>query len=470
MTSSSAYQLPDGDSVFLAMETDVSKAHIGSLTLLDPSSSPDFSFAGFVDHVGKRLELVPRFTWKLKEVPLGFDNPYWVENPDFDYRKHIHRIAVPSPGSVQELAKLASYLHEQPLDRSRSLWELWFIEGVADGKCALYMKVHHCLMDGASGAGLSEVLADLTPDADRPMVVPEVYDEATPREPTSWELLRNGLRNDSNRRRALVGHLGRGLKEMALEALGQSEAPLVDEVPRVSFNGQLSKRRGLAYASLPLEKVKDLKKHFDVKVNDVVLAVVSSALRRYLRDRDELPEQPLVVMCPVSTRAADDAKLENQITQMSLPIATDEGDPIARLAEIHANSNRAKEEVKAGSFDILNAMGESLSPGLMSMLVGAADLAGDSGPLPGNFVVSNVRATPVPLYLAGARVDTLMPMSVLATGQGLNVTVVSYCDKIDIGLTVDPEMVPDAWHLAEYFPAALDELESAAEGVVHRAR
>lgn len=470
MPSPSAYQLPDGDAVFLAMETEASKAHIGSLTLLDTTSAPDFSFARLVDHVGERLQLVPRFTWKLKEVPFGIDNPYWVENQDFDFRKHIHRIAVPSPGTVRELTELASYLHEQPLDRSRSLWELWLIEGLADGKCAIYMKVHHCLMDGASGVGLGDVIADLTPNAEGPPIIPDAYDEPTPREPTTWELVRNGLRNGNARRRALAGHLGRGVVEMAREALGRAEAPLVGEVPRVSFNGQIGKRRGLASTSLSLETVKDLKKHFDVTVNDVMLEVVSSALRRYLRDRDELPEQPLVAMCPVSTRSDGDVKLENQITQMNVPIATDLADPIERLAEIHESSTRAKKEVEEGSFDIMKAMSESLSPAMMSLMVRGADLVGEAGPLPGNFVLSNVRATPIPLYLAGAKVESLMPMSVLSVGQGLNVTVVSYCDKIDIGLTVDPELVDDPWQLVEYFQAALDELESAAEGVVHRAR
>lgn len=470
MPSSSAYQLPDADSVFLSMETDAAKAHIGSLTTLDPAGREDFGYERFVEHVGERLALVPRFSWKLQEVPLGLDNPYWVENEDFDFRKHIHRIAVPSPGGMREVTELAGYLHSQPLDRSRSLWEVWFIEGLEGGKCALYMKMHHCLMDGTSGAGLGDVIADLTPDADGPPMVPEQYSEETPREPTTWELMRNGIQNSRARRRSLLGHLGGGLKEMALEALGQAEAPLIGEVPRTFFNGTLGKRRGLASTSLPLETVKDLKKHFDVTVNDVVLEVVASAMRRYLRDRSELPEQPLVAMCPVSLRAEGEGKLENQITQMDVPVATDVADPIERLKAISSATTRAKKELEKGGLDIMHALGESFAPGMMSLVMRAADLAGEAGPLPGNFVVSNVRATPMPLYLAGAKVESLMPMSVLATGQGLNVTVVSYCDKIDIGLTVDPDMVPDAWRLVEQFPAALAELESAAEGVVHRAR
>ncbi len=470
MPSSSAYQLPDADSLFLSMETEAAKSHIGSLTTLDPSQCADFSYEKFVGHVGERLSLVPRFSWKLQEVPLGLDNPYWVANEDFDYRKHIHRIAVPSPGGTREVSELAGFLHSQPLDRSRSLWEVWFIEGLEGGKCALYMKMHHCLMDGTSGAGLGDVIADLTPDADGPPIVPDAFVEPTPREPSSWERLSNAVRNSSSRRRSLLGHLGGGLKNMALEAVGQAEPPLVGEVPRTFFNGTIGKRRGLASTSLPLETVKDLKKHFDVTLNDVVLEVVGSAMRRYLRERGELPEQPLVAMCPMSMRKEGDTKLENQISQIDVPIATNLADPMERLQAIHDATTRAKEEVEDGGADLMHAIGESFAPGMLSLVVRAADLVGDAGPLPGNFVVSNVRATPMPLYLAGAKVESLMPMSVLSVGQGINVTVVSYCDKIDIGLTYDPDLVSDAWRLVENFNAALAELESAAEGVVHRAR
>jgi WS/DGAT/MGAT family acyltransferase len=440
------------------------------LTVLDPGSRPGFGYDSLVEHVASRIELVPRFTWKLKQMPLGLDRPYWVENPDFEVRKHIQRVGVPSPGGLRELTELAGHLHAQPLDRSRSLWEMWLIEGLEGGRCALYIKLHHCLMDGASGAGLGEVLADFTPDAEGPVLVPDSFDEETPREPTRLELLRNGLRNDRDRRRKLVGHLRLGLGELIRGARRARDESEPTQVPRTFFNAPVGRRRGLASASLPLEPVKGLKKHFNVTLNDVVLAIVSSAMRRYLRERGELPEQPLVAMCPISTRSAEDTKLENQITQMNVPIATHLDDPIDRLTEINEATIEAKRQVEEGHFDIMKAIGETLSPALVGLVVKGADLAGDAGPLPGNFVVSNVRGTPMPLYLGGARVESLMPMSLLCSGQGLNVTVVSYCDKIDIGLTVDPELVPDAWRLAEHFPAALEELESAAEGVVHRAR
>ena len=166
--------------------------------------------------------------------------------------------------------------------------------------------------------------------------------------------------------------------------------------------------------------------------------------------------------------ASTDCKF--RITSMAVSLATDVADPVESLRAIHESSRIAKRGVSSGSFDWIAAVGESLVPAAAQLLVRAGDLAADAAPLPGNFVVSNVRSAPVPLYMGGARVESMMPMSLLAVGQGLNVTVVSYCDRVDIGILVDPELVSDPAALAEQFPLALEELELAAEGVIHRAR
>jgi WS/DGAT/MGAT family acyltransferase len=406
---------------------------------------------------------VPRFGWKIHSVPMDLDRPYWVEAEGFDHRDHVIRTAVPAPGNMQQVAALAGRLHAQPLDRSRPLWEIWCIEGLEGGRFAIYMKSHHCLVDGAGGAGLAEVLADLTPDAAGPPMLPAGYHESPPAPPGALDALVRSARNTAKRRERMLHHLQRGLRQLA--------APSGDGVgvERRSFNRNISRRRAVAGTSFDFERIRDLTKHFDVKVNDVVLELVGSAVRRWLRDRGETSEHPLVAMCPVSTRG-DQEGLGNQITSMAVSLATNLGDPVERLHTIHDNAKRAKQGVSNGSFDWMAALGESLSPAVAKLLMGAADFAGDTGPLPANFVVSNVRSTPMPLYLAGARIESMMPLSMLATGQGLNVTVVSYCDRIDVGIIVDPELVPDPWELAACFPIALDELEAAAEGVVHRAR
>ena len=365
---------------------------------------------------------------------------------------------------MQQVTALASRLHAQPLDRSRPLWEVWCIEGLEGGRVGVYLKTHHCLVDGAGGTGLAEVLADLGPDASSLPIVPEAFREAPPTAPGAVEIVTRAVRNGAERPLRLVEHLGRALRDLV--ASRSEEATAV--VERLSFNRTVGRRRAFATNSLELERVRDLKKHFDVKLNDVVLAIVGSAVHHWLRDRNELPEHPLVAMCPVSTRAGAEG-LGNQITSMAVSLETDRPDPINRLRAIHELSQRAKEAVSRGSFDWIATLGESLVPAAAALMVRLSDLAGDASPLPANFVVSNVRATPMPLYMNGARIDSMMPMSMLAVGQGLNVTVVSYCDRIDVGIIVDPELIPDPWALAEYFPLALEELELAAEGVIHRA-
>jgi diacylglycerol O-acyltransferase len=459
-------QLSDADAIFLSMETPAAGGHVGALMLLEPPDAGGMDFERLRAHIVSRVALVPRFGWKLKTIPLGADRPYWVEAQEFDPREHIIRTAIPSPGTMQQLTALVGRLHAQPMDRSRPLWEVWCIEGLEGGRIAIYQKTHHCLVDGAGGTGLAEVLADLTPDASSPPIVPDGYNEAAPTPPSSMQLATRALGNAVNRPSRLVSHLGRGVRQWLGEIRERADDAGVE---RLSFNRNISRKRSLATTSIELERVLDLKKHFDVKVNDVVLELVGSAVNRWLREQGRESDRPIFAMCPISTRSGDNG-LGNQITNMTVSLATDLADPAARLRQIHQNSTAAKAGVEKGSFDWMAIMGESLAPGAAEWIMKAADLAGDLGPLPGNFVVSNVRATPVPLYIAGARIVSIMPLSILTVGQGLNFTVVSYCGHIDVGILVDPELVPDPWTLAEHLSTALEELETAAEGVVHQAR
>ena len=472
-TETSVKQLPDGDAVFLSTETDTAWGHIGGMSILDPTGVADFGFEKLVRAIEQRLVHVPRFRWKLLEMPLGLDRPYWVECEDFDVRKHVHRIAVPAPGTMKELGELAGHLFARPLDRSRPLWEFWYIEGLADGKVAMFMKNHHCLMDGQAGVGLAEVLTDLSPTATAPPIVPDVMKEGIPAVPSALEIATNVARNAVGRQFKRVEHIGRGLRAVASSwwtTRDEFAPPAWSDVPPLPFNKLVGMRRSFACASLDLEELKEVKKHFDVTLNDVVLEVVGGALRRWLRAKDALPEKPIVAMCPVSLRKEGDQTLSNQITMMPVSLATDLGDPADRLRRIAKNSQRSKESVKEGSFDILAAMSESLAPGLVNLVTRAASLSSDNVPLPGNLVISNVRGTPIPLYTAGARIESMYPMSVLQAGQGLNATVVSYMNKMEFGFTVDPDLVPDVHELCEQIYRSFEELQAAAEGVVHRAR
>ncbi len=466
------HQLADGDAIFVAVESDRAPSHIGGLTIIDGRDVDGFGFERMVARIEDRISLVPRFGWKLLEVPFGLDRPYFVEDADFVPRSHIHRIALAGDGTLRDLHDMAGLLHARPLDRSRPLWEAWWIEGLADGRVAMLIKMHHCLLDGEGGVGLAEILMDLTPDADQPLIPVEMQEHA-PAAPAANEIVARAAKNAITRSGKLFDHGVSALKSLGEQWLGDPStryAPRSAEVPRAEFNEGVGPRRGFASASVSLESVRELKKHFDVTVNDVLLELVGASLRRSMRERGALPQDSLVACCPVSRREAGDKTLDNQIGTMSVSIATHLADPAQRLKSIHRSAAHAKRKVSRGGFDLMSAVGEVLSPNAIQWLMSASGLALDYVPLPGNFVFSNVRGLPVPVYMAGAKVDAMYPMSILQVGNGLNVTAVSYMDRIDFGFLVDPDLVEDAQAIADGIPVALEALEAAAQGVVHAAR
>lgn len=466
------HQLGDGDAIFLAIESDTAPSHIGGLTVIDGRDNPAFGFEALVARIEERIKLVPRFTWKIQHVPFGADRPYFVEDERFDARAHVNRVAVPGRGTMRDLTDLAGLLHARPLDRARPLWEAWWIEGLEDGRVAMLLKMHHCLLDGQAGIGLAEILMDLAPDADAP-IIPTAMCEPSPEAPDLVEVTRRAALNAAVRPRKLLGHALQVAREAADRLVSNPRAPRtpgLGDVPRVHFNDVIGPRRAFAFSSVSLEAVREVKKHFDVTVNDVLLELVGSTLRRNLREGGQLPAESLVACCPVSNRSAGDKSLDNQLATMPISMATHLADPAKRLREIHRNTSHAKGEVTSGRFDVLTAVGEVLAPMAVEWVVKGGAKMLDRVPLPANLVFSNVRGLPVPVYMAGGRVDAMYPMSLLQLGNGLNVTAVSYMDRIDFGFLVDPDLVRDPWKLAEGIPAALEALQTAAAGVVHEAR
>lgn len=456
-------QLPGADSVFLSLETPNAPAHVGGITILDTSETPDFSFEKLLATIDERIRLEPRFTRKLRELPLGLDRPYLVDDPDFDVSRHVHRIGVPAPGGLRELTELASYLHSRALDRDRPLWEMWFIEGVEGGRCALLMKSHHCLMDGMAGAGLGEMLCDLEADPPARAPAPDIPLE----DERSYGNLEIGLRaavHLAQSPRKMLGFGARMLRQtagMLLSSRHEGSPPLPMFVPTTRFNGDVGPRRAFACASVSLDDVKTVKKHYEVTVNDVMLALTGSALRAYLEPLGELPDESLVAVVAVSKRSQGDVEIGNQISMVPCVWATDEPDPVERLLKIHRNSKISKELSANYDADMTVGMGESMPPGLANLLMRAASAGLATAVAPGNVVVSNVRGTPVPLYVAGARIETMYPLSILAPSQRLNITVVSYMGKVDVGFIVDADVVDDIWSLTEEVPKALQALLDA---------
>ena len=456
-------QLSDGDAVFVSMETDEAPSHIAALTLLDPSTSSSFGFERFLENLSERIDLVPRFKWKLREVPLGLDRAYWVEDPRFAASKHVQRAAVPAPGDRAALARLAGFLHARALDRSRPLWECWWIEGMEDGRIAILMKIHHCLMDGQSGIGLTEVLMDLSPEPEGRVSPSEDMREAPPRSPLIWEVARGAVENGIRRQGRLAMHAVRAARDY-FQNFSETGTPSPGyKIPRVSFNRRLSRDREFAFTTLPLRRLRDTKKHFDVKMNDVLLEIVSSTVRRGLRQLGDLPTASLVALCPISLREPGDQSFGNKITSMPVTMATNLADPCERLAIIHASAERAKQRAREGAFEYITALAESLAPGALRFVMQAAHGVSDYAPIPANFVFSNIRGLPIPTYMAGARVEELYPMSMLQVANGLNVTAVTHDDQVDFGFLVDPKLIPDPWIFADGVQGALEELEAAVQ-------
>jgi len=455
------------DALFLSLETPNWHQHVGGLTIIDPEGRT-ITYEKMVANLTDRVRYAPKFTWKLKEMPLSFERPVWVDDEDFDIRRHVRRIAVPSPGGAKEIGEVAGSIMSTQLDRRRPLWELWFIEGLEGGKVAILLKYHHCLADGVAGASLASALLDLEPEpAGSLLPLPSPEEASAGSAPSDLELLARSLRPDIRRPLRVARYMSalatKGVTAITrIHSDGENRAIL--RAPKTPFNAPIGPRRELAFSSVALEDLKSLKKLHDVKVNDVVLAVTAGALRRYLEKHDALPDAPLVTAVPVSTRAKGDTSLDNQISNMFVSLATDIADPVERLQAIRKSTQSAKAMSKAIGARDIQSIGEVASP----LILGAAVRAiyrtqlMSGIPLRINTVVSNVPGPSVPLYMCGGRVVAVFPSSVILEGMGLNVTVFSYIDRLDFGLQVDPDLVPDVWLIAEEIPVALAELMEAS--------
>ena len=460
-------RLSGTDALFLNMETRYWHQHVGGLSILDTSGAPDFGYEKLVEMLEDRLVYAPKFTWKLKEVPIGLDRPVWVDDPHFDVRRHVRRIGVPEPAGPREIAEIAGEILSYQLDRRRPLWEMWLLEGIPGDRAAMLLKYHHCLLDGVSGASLATVIMDVEPDPPHDRDRPPVPPRSAGQEPSDWGLVARALLPGASTPARMLRYgsqlIGRSIAAAQFARHG-GEVPDLTGVPRTSFNAEIGPHRALSFASVSLADVRAIGKHQEVKVNDVVLALCSGALRRYLANRDELPTQSLVSGVPVSTRAEGDTAMDNQIATMQVSLASHIDDPLERLAAIHRSSQSAKEMTDAVRARHIQSIGETAPPLLLNLAIRTAASTHLMNRLPTatNLLVSNVPGPPVPLYAAGAKVIGIYSTSVILEGMGLNITLFSYEDRMDFGLHMDPDLVDDPWELAEGIPMALEELMAAA--------
>lgn len=465
-------QLSREDVMFVAGETDTIYQHVGAVMVLDPGDRREFDFEHFRQHCIERVSLIPHFRWKLHSVALGLDRPYWVEDEKFSFDHHIKHIALPSPGDKATLCEMAAHLYCKHLDRNRPLWEIWLIEGLEGGKVAYLQKFHHCMMDGEGAFKMIETICDFEPDPTQPKTVDKAIGEAragkvptyAESSSTAW---RHFARLPGEATRSVVDILRpKILEQFVWPRKPKEERPVV---PVVSFNGAISSDRAMTFAVLPMDQMKAVKQHFKVSLNDVVLALVSTAVRNYLLRHSELPEQPLRTNIPVSIRSGDDDQFSNKVTNTTVTLATDLDDPVERLQAIHAESERAKALAHSGAVGMIE-MFQMMPPIMVSTLM--ESLPDDQAPqmLGANLIVSNVRGSPVPMYIAGARVENMCPMSILTAGMGINCTCISYAEGMDFGIVVEPDLVPHQEDLAEELQRAMDQYHALCRPKVRSKR
>ncbi len=464
----SGYQRLSGlDASFLYLETPAQPLHVCSVLELDAATIPDgYTFDRLRAELGVRVQAMPEFREKLADSPLNLDHPVWVEDEDFDVERHVHRIGLPAPGGRNELAEICGHIAALPLDRTRPLWEMWVIENIAGtdphdgGRLAVLTKVHHAAVDGVTGANLMSQLCTTEPDAPAPEPVAgvgtaselEIAARGAIKFVTRPLKLANVLPDTAT---TIIDTVRRAAKGLTMAA------PFA--APKTAFNANITAHRNVAFAQLDLEDIKVVKNRYNVKVNDVVLALVSGVLRRYLSDRDALPEATLVGMCPVSVHGRSDRPGRNQVSGMFTKLGTDIEDPAERLRAIADASSVAKQHSSAISASLLQDWTQFAAPAVfgVAMRVYAASKLTEAKPVH-NLVISNVPGPQIPLYFLGAEVKAMYPLGPLFHGSGLNITVTSLNGGLDVGLISCPELIPDLWDMADDFAVELADLVAAA--------
>src|ERR1700742_1122321 len=441
------------DASCLYLETAKQPLHVCSILELDTSTMPGgYTFDRLRDALGLRIKAMPQFREKLADSRLNLDHPVWVDDKDFDVDRHLHRIGLPSPGGRHELAEICGHIASLPLDRSRPLWETWVIENVAGTDA-------HAGGDGVTGANLMSQLCSTEPDAPAPDPVDGVGDAS------GLEIALSGAVKFATRPLKLVNVVPTTLSSV-VDTVKRARSGLAMAAPfaapKTAFNANVTGHRNIAFAQLDLEDIKTVKNHFGVKVNDVVMALVSGVLRKFLADRGELPDNSLVAMVPVSVHEKSDRPGRNQVSGMFSKLETQIEDPAERLKSIAEANSVAKQHSSAIGATLLQDWTQFAAPAVfgVAMRVYAASRLTAAKPVH-NLVISNVPGPQVPLYFVGCEVKAMYPLGPLFHGSGLNITVMSLNGKLDVGIVSCPELLPDLWDMADDFEVALGELLDA---------
>ncbi len=467
-----AVERMDGvDAGFLYLETPAVHMHTLKIAILDPDEH--LNFDSFVNGTLARLRRLPPMRRRIVTIPFGLNHPMWVTLNRINPKRHMFRHRVPGDGTMRDLEVLIGRIASTQIDRRFPLWELHYCEGLADGRVAIVGKMHHALADGAAANALLGNVTDVRSAAVPP--APDDVFESTDKIPGRLWLMKRGLLDAVLQivlLPSLILRTARGLLAAGrYRRRSGKDVPLpVLHAPRTSFNKSLTAARSFATVTLPFGEVRRIRAQQEgVTVNDVVLAVVSGALRRWLAAHDEHPSRSLTAGVPIGADLSGAAPRlgGNRISNMFTTLATDIDDPIERLLHISRTSSSAKQIQRHMGLELMTDWGQFMPPIVLPIVVRAySRTKGASLHAPAfNATVSNVPGPREPVSIGGARLSDVFSVGPLADGIGLNVTVWSYVSKLNFSLLACSDLLPDVEVLASYFPEALAELDLEPEVV-----
>ncbi len=501
---SDAKKLSSMDASFLYLETPEMPMHVGSMAIfrLPENYKGDF-FEDFKAMIGSRLHVAPILKARLEKAPLDIDHPSWVEDDQFDIDRHIFRGSLPAPHDRATLERIVGWMHAKLLNRARPLWEFYVFEGMKDNEIGLYSKMHHACIDGGAGAALTNMIYDVTP-------VPRVVEKPIPQakvgqEPRdiaanfidsyrqlwtqpfdasaakSLELPRSGKSDlgsilfdnamfQIESAVKFAGSVPSVLKSVS-EVIGKVSDPKSrDSIasmvsPSTILNKSISSERSFAGVSIPLSQAKAVAKQAGGKLNDVVLAISSGVVRRYLLERGALPAKSMTAAVPISLREEGNTDANNQVFGMICGIATNIEDPKARLEAIIAQSTKSKEmshplRALMPQVSNLSMLGAPIMVQILALLYSRSSLS-DVLPPAANITVSNVPGPRQTLYAAGAELLHIFPVSISTHGIALNITVQSYRDQLDFGFIAGANIIPHVQVLCDMLPGEFAALQAA---------
>ncbi|MEM8501039.1 MAG: wax ester/triacylglycerol synthase family O-acyltransferase [Pseudomonadota bacterium] len=470
-------QLGTLDSAFINLENSATPQHVGGLGIYDPSSAPG-GFVRFKEVLAsfeQRLNKLPLFRTRLVQVPGDIDRPYWVEDKNFDVEFHLRHISLPKPGDWRQLWIQAARLHARSLDMSRPLWEAYIIEGLdnieglPEGAFAMYTKMHHSLVDGAGGASFMSALHDLEPN---PTYPPDNQQDTiiVDRQPSDGELLARALINRATNSVSMLRSIGGTAVELAKYgvAVAREEVPSPDlAAPKTRFNRKVGPHRVAEAAVFELAHFKDIKNACGATINDVALAIVGGALRRYLDRHGELPEDSLAASIPMNMRTRREQNDENnQVGSMFTELHTNIADPIKRVDAVSDSAKLAKEASESSPLVEAMRLAGFFSPAVSKSLASfwSKNQLSRFIPMNTSTVVTNVPGPNFPLYCAGAEMVRYHGLGLLTPGCGLFHTIFSSNGRVTITILGDRNAIPDPEFYAQCLRHSFEEMYLAATG------